>query len=171
MERPHGNCYWVSERFLAGECPGAKDAALARQRLRRHLQVGVTVFLDLTEPGELVRYDELLRQEATQLGRAASYHRLPIPDVSVPKTRAQMGAILDRVDDSLAAGQTVYLHCWGGVGRTGTVVGCYLVRHGLSGEAALARLASWWQQVDKVWRQPHSPETAEQRAYVRSWVE
>lgn len=34
---------------------------------------------------------------------------------------------------ALAAGQTVYVHCYGGIGRTGTVVGCWLVRHGLSG--------------------------------------
>ena len=27
-------------------------------------------------------------------------------------------------------GRKVYVHCWGGVGRTGTVVGCYLVRQG-----------------------------------------
>ena len=31
----------------------------------------------------------------------------------------------------------MYLHCWGGVGRTGTVVGCWLVRHGRTGDEAL----------------------------------
>ena len=32
------------------------------------------------------------------------------------------------------------MHCWGGVGRTGTTVGCWLVRHGRSGTEALAEL-------------------------------
>lgn len=36
----------------------------------------------------------------------------------------------------------VYVHCWGGIGRTGTVVGCLLVDAGMSGEAAVARIAA-----------------------------
>lgn len=31
----------------------------------------------------------------------------------------------------------VYLHCWGGIGRTGTIVGCWLARNGFPGKAAL----------------------------------
>ena len=53
-----------------------------------------------------------------------------------------MNAVLDMLDTALQAGQAVYLHCWAGIGRTGTVVGCYLVRHGLTGEQALARLVT-----------------------------
>ncbi len=34
------------------------------------------------------------------------------------------------------------MHCWGGVGRTGTVVGCWLVRHGLDDGDAIARIAT-----------------------------
>ena len=38
--------------------------------------------------------------------------------------------------------EPVYVHCWGGIGRTGTVVGCWLVRHGMTGDEALAEFAS-----------------------------
>ena len=48
------------------------------------------------------------------------------------------------VDDALGEGRTVYVHCWGGIGRTGTVVGCWLVRHGLTGRGALDQIADWW---------------------------
>ena len=38
-------------------------------------------------------------------------------------TEELMVEILDAIDDDLAAGHNVYVHCWGGVG-------CWLIRHG-----------------------------------------
>ncbi|MBA3406233.1 MAG: dual specificity protein phosphatase family protein [Gemmatimonadaceae bacterium] len=38
------------------------------------------------------------------------------------------------------SGHSIYVHCWGGVGRTGTVVGCYIVRHGRTGDDALGEV-------------------------------
>ena len=56
------------------------------------------------------------------------------------------------------------------MGRTGTVVGCYLMqRHGLSGDEALARIAEEWKGVAKSPRVPRSPETEEQAAFVRAY--
>jgi protein-tyrosine phosphatase len=92
-------------------------------------------------------------------------------DMSVPRRAAEMAAILDAIDDALGQGRTVYVHCWGGIGRTGAVVGCWLVRHGLTGQGALDQIAEWWQHVEKVHRQPFSPETPAQRDYVRTWTE
>ena len=37
----------------------------------------------------------------------------------------------------------VYIHCWGGIGRTATAVGCLLVDGGLDADAALARIDGW----------------------------
>ena len=76
---------------------------------------------------------------------------------------------LDAVDTALAAKRNVYVHCWGGIGRTGTVVACWLQRHGRSPDEALKELARFWQNVAKRHRQPRSPETDEQIAWVRSW--
>ena len=71
-----------------------------------------------------------------------------------------MSDILDAIDAALRDGKTVYVHCWGGVGRTGTVIGCWLVRHGKTGDEALSQIAEWWWRgVQKVRRQPRSPET------------
>ena len=81
-----------------------------------------------------------------------------------------MVAILDAIDHALAEGRNVYVHCWGGVGRTGTVVGCWLVRHGRTGDEALDQVADWWQSMEKADRR-RSPETREQRTYVREWAE
>lgn len=82
-----------------------------------------------------------------------------------------MVGILDAIDAALGEAKTVYVHCWGGVGRTGTVVGCWLVRRGRTGEEALTQVAEWWRSVDKAYRRPESPETPEQCKYVRNWTE
>lgn len=170
--RPHPNCYWVIPgRFLAGEYPGAFRPATARQRLADYLASGITYFLDLTQPHDgLEPYVEFLAEEGARLGITTEYVRMPIYDMSVPSS-THMVAILDTIDQALAAGKNVYVHCWGGIGRTGTVIGCHLVRHGYDGEQALAQLAYWWASVEKSNRSPRSPETNEQVNMVRDWVE
>jgi len=170
--RPHGNCYWLQPgRLLAGEYPGNKDPNVARPRLGAHLDCGLTYFLDLTEDGELAPYESDLRALATARGVAVEYRRLPVVDLSVPRHKREMVAILDTIDAALAAGHCVYVHCWGGVGRTGTVIGCHLVRHGQTGEEALRTLANHWSGVEKAWRKTRSPETDRQCDYVRQWAE
>jgi hypothetical protein len=141
---------------------------LARQRLRAYLAAGVTFFLDLTHPGELAPYETLLQDEAALLDKAVKYQRMSIRDFSIP-TVEHMRAVLETLDGALASGHNVYVHCWGGIGRTGTVVGCYLVRRGLSGEDALAQLAQWWGTVAKAPIYPRSPQTDEQVEFVRQW--
>jgi hypothetical protein len=57
----------------------------------------------------------------------------------------------------------------GGIGRTGTTVGCYLVRHGRSGEQALEELARLYAGAAQSAFYPHSPEDPRQTAFVREW--
>lgn len=178
MPRPHSNCYWVRPgALLAGEYPGDLDDTAALGKLRALLDAGVTFFLDLTEPYEpglvapLQPYLPLLEAEATARGQRVTHRRLSIRDYGVPRSRSEMRAILDTLDAAVAAGERVYVHCWGGIGRTGTVVGCYLVRHGLTGTAALAQIAEWWGTVEKSAWHPRSPQTDAQINYVRHWQE
>jgi protein-tyrosine phosphatase len=70
-------------------------------------------------------------------------------------------------DSAREQGLGVYLHCWGGIGRTGTVVGCWLVRHGASGSAALDRIAELHGATPDGARR--SPETEAQREAVLGW--
>lgn len=177
---PTPDAYWVTlappaampanGRFLAGEYPSAKDPVEAERKLIRYLNSGITFFLDLTEAGEhnLRPYNAALQQLAAALGQTITHRRMPIPDVSTP-TPAYMSAILDTLDEALGRGETVYLHCFGGIGRTGTVVGCWLVRHGLPGEQALAQIAAWRAGTPDGWIE--SPETSAQRRMVLSWQE
>ena len=171
-DRPSANSYWVvPNRFAAGEYPGAWDPVEAANRLKTLLDAGIDHYIDLTEQGELLPYFKIAKEQALRLGHTIQWERHPIVDASVPRSPEQMAAILDAIDDALGNNKTVYVHCWGGVGRTGTVVGCWLVRHGHTGDSALRQIADWWQGVEKIRWHPRSPETYEQRAYVRNWVE
>jgi hypothetical protein len=168
--RPIPESYWVEPgRLLAGEYPGNFDEQKARRRIDAFLEAGLDTFIDLTRRGELYPYMAILKEQAGVYGMETHYQRFPIGDFGLPTTD-QMRAILDHIDDSLQAGHKVYLHCWGGIGRTGTAVGCYLVRHGLSGEAALQQLDRWWQDVPKSRIHPRSPETLEQADFVLDWA-
>ncbi len=172
-ERPLPNSYWVIPgRFVAGEYPGAKDPDEAAARLRTLLLAGIDHFIDLTGTADrLEPYAAIAADEARRLSRHMEHEQHPVVDLGVPGSPREMADILDAIDDALDDGRTVYLHCWGGVGRTGTVVGCWLVRHGATGDEALGQIAEWWQGMEKAYRQPRSPETTEQHAYVREWTE
>ena len=167
------NSYWVIPgRLAAGEYPGAPHPVAAARRLRTLLRAGISHFVDLTEEDEwLEPYAEIATREAALLGAEVGHARHAIVDMSVPRSPQETAATLDAIDEALGADQTVYLHCWGGAGRTGTVLGCWLVRHGNTGEEALAAIAEWWRGVEKSYRLRRSPQTAQQCAYVRNWAE
>jgi ADP-ribosylglycohydrolase len=170
--RPHGNCYWAElDRLMAGEYPGDKDDSKAKAKLLRTVAAGVTSFLDLTEAGEygLKPYAPFL-PPASSCGKQIEYRRLPIRDTAVPEKR-EMKQMLDEIQDSLAQGHIVYVHCWGGVGRTGTVIGCWLRRSGMTSEQALNQIAQCWKAMseEKLQRHPDSPEFEAQKQFVRDW--
>jgi hypothetical protein len=168
-ERPLSESYWVEEGcFLAGEYPGEFNVEQTRRRLDALLAAGFNTFIDLTRPNESVPYLKILEEQSHAYGVDIQYQRFAIGDFGLP-TPELMRAILNKIEASLEAGRKVYLHCWGGIGRTGTTVGCYLVRRGLNGEEALRQLAAWWQGVPKSHIHPHSPETPEQAAFIRNW--
>jgi predicted protein tyrosine phosphatase len=161
--------YWViPDKLLAGEYPGARTEAEARAKLRALLDAGVRAFIDLTEAGEygLRPYWPLVQQLAAERNIRVTHTRLSIPDMGAPEP-AHMHIILQTIDGYLAAGQPVYVHCYGGIGRTGTVVGCHLVQQGVTGAAALAEIARRRQGTPDGYRQ--SPETEEQRRLVLAW--
>jgi protein-tyrosine phosphatase len=165
--KPNADCYWVEPgRLLAGAYPGHRDPEQACRKLAAFLEAGVTLFVDLTREGELQPYASLLEVEAAARDRRVRYLRASIANLDVP-TPEQMHAVLEKIAAELASGGVVYVHCWGGIGRTGTVIGCHLVRGGLDGKAALARIAELRRGLDKEIYE--SPETGEQRRMVLGW--
>ncbi len=141
-------------RLIAGRHPSAGELEDAARVVRKLVERGVTLFLDLTHDGELEPYGHLVEPPVRRLSR-------PIRDLSVPPGEALVET-LDVIDTEVEAGGLVYLHCWAGCGRTGVVAGCWLVRHGAQPEEALARIAET--------RGLGCPQTLEQRLTILSWA-
>jgi ADP-ribosylglycohydrolase len=173
MTSPFPNSYWLEPgRILCGEYPRDFDDLEDHEGMGAILGAGARVFIDLTEEGELKPYAPIALTHSLELGidpGELEFHRFPIRDVSVPKSREEMQAILRAIRLARHQGRIAYLHCWGGRGRTGTVAGCALRDlFGLDGNEALALLAERWQGCAKSeWSE--SPETGEQRGFVRAF--
>jgi len=169
---PTSSSYWVvPDLLLAGAYPGSPDTDEHRLKVEAIVGAGIRKFVNLMEPDEanyagdsFVSYQDLARQLRPEIVCV----RHQIRDGSIP-TVQQMVGILDAIDASVTAGKPVYVHCWGGVGRTGTVVGCWLLRHGLAGPADVLKTLMRLRQQDQ--ERPHrmSPETGEQARFVQQW--
>ncbi len=164
---PFPDSYWViPQRFLAGEYPGAHDERMAAHKIHRLLGANITHFIDLTCPNDAIPYAPLLAEEASLMDMTIVHERHPILDFYIP-TVEQMVAILDSIDHALAENKNIYVHCIGGIGRTGTTVGCHLVRHGMRAEEALERIKVLRKDVPDWW--VNSPENETQRQFVLNW--
>ena len=140
-------------RLIAGRHPCAWGPENAPAEVHELERAGVTLFLDLTQEGELEPYAHLVSPRAR-------YLRMSICDFSVPAPE-QLVETLDEIDAELRFDGQVYVHCWAGCGRTGVVVGAWLVRHGVPPKGALERIAKA--------RGVGCPQTLEQRLMVLDW--
>lgn len=175
VDTPFPRSYWVvPAQLLAGYYPGALLATELDAKLTALLDAGISAVINLMETDEVdwderpfSPYAEHFRALAAQRGMVAECLRFPIRDGWVPSP-VQMRATLDAIDATLGAGRRVYVHCWGGKGRTGTVVGCYLARHGIAvGDAALAMIKELRRHEARA-HEP-SPESRAQCDMVREW--
>ena len=85
---------------------------------------------------------------------------IPVADGAAP-TLEQLHEGVEYIAEQAARGQGVYVHCWGGVGRTGTVAAAYLASTGMAADAAVDRIRAL---------RPGSVETAEQLNQVRAFA-
>jgi hypothetical protein len=173
---PFERAYWVeSGRLLAGAYPGDYDRFESRRRIGALLDCGIRTIVSLMEAREEgldpcgePAYARLVGELARERGVPALCQRFEIHDYSVP-TEAGMREILGAIDASLAREHPVYLHCWGGRGRTGTVVGVHLIRRGLATPEDFLDVIARLRRHDP--GQGSSPETRAQIEFVRAFAQ
>ncbi|HZU69746.1 MAG TPA: dual specificity protein phosphatase family protein [Ktedonobacteraceae bacterium] len=140
------NFGWMIENRLAGvSYPRSEDTIALLSKL------GVQALLTLSEeslPAELLSKYQLRAEH------------LPVTDFTAP-TLEQVKRAIDIIDDFLAQGLPVAVHCRAGLGRTGTILACYLVSQGCSAREAIEQVRM---------KRPGSIETAEQEAVVEKFL-
>ena len=164
--KPIRNSYRVMDRVYAGEYPRELDEKKSIVKLKQFERFGITHYIDLTEEGELRPY-------AQMLGSDVRHIRFPIKDVSAPRSIESVKELVARINDILREGDShkVYIHCWGGVGRTGVIVGCLLSEQcGFDYEKTMDALTLAYSDCPKsAYRE--TPETQEQRRFIKKYVE
>lgn len=160
----HG--WWVEpDAVLAGEYPGATTLDTAETKINLLLDHGVRTFIDLTQPVDgLAPYADHVERIGAQRGLDLHHRPFPIPDMSV-RPHDGYDEIVDAIRASTDRG-VVYVHCWGGIGRTSTVIGCLLVDAGLDADTALADIT----RRRSVTRKAHmsAPQTEPQIDVIRT---
>ena len=151
-------------------CPGKKQTNALTGAWHRDLYLdlgrirtwGATVVLTLIEAHEFAFLEvEKLPGATIELGMTWLHAPIPdrkAPDISFLQQWPELSALLI---DRLAAGQNIFIHCMGGLGRTGVVAAMLLIEAEIPVDKAI-----------KLVRQsrPHTIETSEQEAFVRNHV-
>lgn len=130
-EGPPGFQWFAWEAFGGMPRPGTRgELSEALEALR---EVGVSHVLCLEEVHE--------HAEAVREARLVAWH-FPIVDMDVPE-RAELARWCERVEQAIAQGGRVAIHCKAGLGRTGTVAAALLMRRGHGFGETLTLMREW----------------------------
>lgn len=128
-------------------CPGKKQHNPItgdpwNRSLTADLQVisnsGFDIVVSLIEEHEFVDLQVTKLQQGETKNYDMEWISIPIEDQNVPKIDAF--SRLNLILDSLNEGQSLFVHCMGGLGRAGTVVAWLLTHHGFTSIEAIQKV-------------------------------
>ncbi len=141
-----GNFSFVIDGLLAGSAlPGSFGDLM--EDLKEAKQNGITTVVSLTE----TPLPQAFMEEAR-----LSYTHIPIDDFTPPSI-SQVDQFVQIVDEVEEKGGAVLVHCFAGVGRTGTMAAAYLIKKGSSADEAVSTVRQ---------RRPGSIETRSQLQFL-----
>lgn len=175
--------------LLCGAMPASLDDAETEQLLTALLEAGVCTFVCLQAEVDLncpesawraghgkrpyLRDAQQVLKRAQESGdprisqRKLDFLHLPIVDGGVTTDSAMSACVEECMRRILVDREVLYVHCWGGHGRTGTLVSVILGRlYNLPSQAAL-RHTQAYHDAREVCAGVRSPQTPAQRAQVR----
>jgi protein-tyrosine phosphatase len=153
--------YWI-EGPWAGRfaiVPRPRGGDWLEDEIQAWQQAGIDRVVSLLTPDEVA--DLELGQEAAWCQTyGIQYVSFPIPDRSVPASRHAVLDLVHQLEQALAEGESIAVHCRQGIGRSALLAACVLVAAGMEPETAFQHI--------RTARGCAVPETAEQREWVRT---
>lgn len=146
-----------------GAFTGVWDRQLDEDLRRLRDEFHTDLLVSLIEEHEFTHLQiEPLRQQAPEFGIESLW--FPIRDVSVPKSIEEFNQAVMTVVGRLIKGETIVVHCMGGLGRTGLMAAACLIAatRDLTAEDAISIVRS---------ARPGTLETPEQEKYISKFKE
>jgi protein tyrosine phosphatase (PTP) superfamily phosphohydrolase (DUF442 family) len=155
---------WKELHWVDGPWPG-KLAVAPRPRggewleddLASWRRAGIGTVLSLLTPDEEHDLD-FGREASAARAQGITFKSLPIPARGVPNSETEMAATLQTIDNDLASGKNVLVHCRQGIGRSGLIAACLLLAKGVGATRAV--------DVVSAARRIRIPETLVQRNWI-----
>ncbi|MFX1563295.1 MAG: dual specificity protein phosphatase family protein [Promethearchaeota archaeon] len=141
------NFGWIIPGVLAGA-----DQPNSLQDIQRLANAGVLVLVTVM----LERLDEDAIRAA-----GLEYHHIPVRDFGTP-TVDQLNEFVKLVEKNRVQGRPVAVHCFMGLGRTGTFLAAYLISQGLTAEEAILEVRQ---------KRPYSIETHGQEQVLEQFAQ
>ncbi len=104
--------------------------------LDRWAAMGIRAVMVLIEPNEVMHLGGMSNYLKELEKRHFEFVTIPIPDFTAPTLETCLQAI-KWIDEKIKEKMPVLVHCKGGLGRTGTIIACYLISQGMSYEEAI----------------------------------
>lgn len=162
---PNGGCLGL------GCCPGHRLTPMAVIPRRGSLNADLAhiaawkphMVLTLMEEDELAYVGVTAKTlSETFANYGVNWLHLPIPNLEPPDERFEIAWVdlWPRLDAELRQGARLFLHCYAGLGRTGTVASLILMQYGMSARDAIRTVRA---------ARPGSIETLSQEHYLSIW--
>ncbi|MFQ5712840.1 MAG: dual specificity protein phosphatase family protein [Candidatus Scalinduaceae bacterium] len=133
--------------LIKGEIAGMARPDSTINDFKRLKKKDIEAIVSLTEPS----LDKGLIEEF-----GFEVKHIPVEDFSTPRIE-QIEDFLEFAEKIRAVGKKLVVHCDGGMGRTGTMLACYLVSKGINAAKAIEIVRK---------KRPNSIETEEQKEIV-----
>ena len=155
--------HWVSCPWQGKLCIGPRprgddwlDDDIARLRSE-----GIDAILSLLTAEEGKNLG-LLNEGSVAKTHGITFISFPIPDMQVPSSSEAVSHVVDTITSELSSGRNVFIHCRQGIGRTGLIAACLLLKSGWTPQKAMEHLSAA--------RGLPVPETEEQRRWIHHYA-
>ena len=151
--------YWIEGPWKGGLAilPRPRGGDWLEDEISAWQESGIDVVVSLLAPDEVAEFD-LQAENALSEAYGIEFVSFPIPDRGVPDSEAAAIALVHKLDQSLASGEKIAVHCRQGIGRSALIAASLLVASGVEPKTAFDRVAAA--------RGSSVPDTPEQEEWV-----